>query len=398
MAKFDSKPWPSGSSSPSASSSTSRKTIQTLLPSIRRRPFLLFGLPFTMTILGAAYGLSYLTETRYEYNATKVQSLSKETELGMKKDRRRVDLREEYWRLATGQGSSNKEWDEDVAILNADSNVGPGPSNKKTKSSKSKQKTDSWGDDWEPKRIARPEGTDEWGMPSNNYGASYVEEANNMRDYQRKSSNKIHAEAALTTPVYDMSKAGPPDARGNRILILDSGKRVVLGPDGKPCRACNSKLAFAEAMRGGGGSTATTKKTSPMAGLGAAAAAGTTTTSTPASPCPPDVEELGSQSWTLIHSISANYPDAPSEIQKQALTQFWNALPILYPCSYCAEALSQEYKQDDLQNATKDRDSATKFACNVHNAVNTRLGKPVWDCEDLQRLKRRWLDGGERCQ
>lgn len=58
---------------------------------------LFFGLPFVLTIVAGSYGLSSLTQTRYDYNATKVQSMSKQEELGMRKDRRRVDIREEYF-------------------------------------------------------------------------------------------------------------------------------------------------------------------------------------------------------------------------------------------------------------------------------------------------------------
>ena len=68
-----------------------------LSPQVRKHPVLLFGVPFVMTIVGGSYGLSQLTQTRYDYNATKVQTLSKEEELGMRKDRRKIDLREEYY-------------------------------------------------------------------------------------------------------------------------------------------------------------------------------------------------------------------------------------------------------------------------------------------------------------
>lgn len=377
-----------------------------------------------MTILGAAYGLSYLTQTRYDYNATKVSSMSKESELGMRKDRRKIDLREEYWRLATGRGISGDDekqrdatWDEDVALLDADSS----PST--TLKTKNKKKDGGWGDDWEPKRIARPQGTQEWGVPSNLSGASYVEEANNMRDYKRKmrESGTVHAEPAQEQQQqqqYDISKAGPPDARGNRTLVLPSGKTVVLGPDGKPCRACNTKLAFAEAMRGAAGSPSGSKKGgggggSPMAGfagLAGTAAASSSSTSAPAPACPPDVEALGRSSWDLIHSIAATYPDKPTAEQQGALAAFFKSLPILYPCGYCAESLQDEYERlaaalatpatstDKLfQNAAQSKNDALRFTCQIHNEVNARLGKKQWDCEDLVKLKKRWLDGGSAC-
>lgn len=71
--------------------------IARLTPRVRRHPVLLFGMPFVLTIVAGSYGLSTLTQTRFDYNASKVQSVSKEEELGMRKDRRRIDIREEYY-------------------------------------------------------------------------------------------------------------------------------------------------------------------------------------------------------------------------------------------------------------------------------------------------------------
>jgi cytochrome c oxidase assembly protein subunit 16 len=90
MPTFSSKPL---GRNPSAAGSA----ISKLTPQVRRHPVLLFGIPFTLIIVAGSYGLSYLTQTKYDYNATKVQSMSKQEELGMRKDRRRVDLREEYF-------------------------------------------------------------------------------------------------------------------------------------------------------------------------------------------------------------------------------------------------------------------------------------------------------------
>lgn len=75
----------------------SNSLISNLAPKVRRRPLLFFGLPFLATIVGASFGLANLTQTRYDYNATKVQTISKEEELRMKKDRKRIDIREEYF-------------------------------------------------------------------------------------------------------------------------------------------------------------------------------------------------------------------------------------------------------------------------------------------------------------
>ena len=63
---------------------------------IRRHPFAFFGLPFVATVIAGSFALSSLTQTRYDLRDEKVFSVSREEELGMKKGRRKFDVREEY--------------------------------------------------------------------------------------------------------------------------------------------------------------------------------------------------------------------------------------------------------------------------------------------------------------
>lgn len=74
-----------------------RPRSSSLVLSLRRHPFTLFGLPFLSLIVLSSFALSGFTQTRYDYRDQKVQSVSKEDELGMRKDRRKIDVREEYW-------------------------------------------------------------------------------------------------------------------------------------------------------------------------------------------------------------------------------------------------------------------------------------------------------------
>ncbi|KAM6500059.1 Cytochrome c oxidase assembly protein COX16 domain containing protein [Amanita muscaria] len=84
----------------------------------------LFGVPFILIMVVASYGLASFTQTRYDMHDQKVKQVTKEQELKLKKDRKKFDIREEYFRL------------------NAQAN-----------------------EDWDNKRIARPRGLPEWGVP-----------------------------------------------------------------------------------------------------------------------------------------------------------------------------------------------------------------------------------------
>lgn len=64
---------------------------------LQRRPFMYFGLPFIGLVIFSSYALESFTKTRYDYQSTKVQSVTKEEQLRMDKNRKRVDLKEEYY-------------------------------------------------------------------------------------------------------------------------------------------------------------------------------------------------------------------------------------------------------------------------------------------------------------
>ncbi|RDB23061.1 Cytochrome c oxidase assembly protein COX16, mitochondrial [Hypsizygus marmoreus] len=84
----------------------------------------LFGVPFVLLIVGASYGLTTFTQTRYDLHDQKVKQVTKEQELNLDRNRKKFDIREEYFRLSAAPN-----------------------------------------EDWEPKRIARPKGLPEWGVP-----------------------------------------------------------------------------------------------------------------------------------------------------------------------------------------------------------------------------------------
>lgn len=67
---------------------------------LARRPFALFGLPFIATMLLGSFFLTPATALRYERHDRKVRQVTKDEELGIGKDRRKIDLAEEYYKLS----------------------------------------------------------------------------------------------------------------------------------------------------------------------------------------------------------------------------------------------------------------------------------------------------------
>lgn len=114
----------------------------------------------------------------------------------------------------------------------------------------------------------------------------------------------------------------------------------------------------------------------------------------PSSDCPPDVETLGRGTWTLLHSIAATYPEAPSKSQQSDLLSFVKLFSKLYPCWVCAEDF-QSYLGREVPRV-QSRDQFGNWLCGAHNEVNRKLGKPQFDCSKWQeRWRTGWRDG--RC-
>lgn len=291
---------------------------------VRRNPTLFFGMPFMLTMVLGSFGLAQLTQTRYTHHDKRVRAVTQEESLKLRTDRKRVDIREEYYRL---------------------------------------QGKDDGLDDWEPKRVARPAGMPEWGGVPDAAPAGREAVA---ADTAPASASSFFTRRAVQAE----ERAGEEE----RVLPPRPARKpaVVLGPDGKPCKACTARTSFGAAMR------AQTKHTHD--------------------PCPPDINELGHSTWTFLHAAAAHYPREPAAVQQSSMRAMLDALPHIYPCAHCAAELADEYARQDAEARTHAVQSAARlqtYLCELHNEVNARLGKPVWDCSDTKRLRYRWEEAPE---
>lgn len=234
---------------------------------------------------------------------------------------------------------------------------------------------------------------------------------------------------------------------------------IILAPDGKPCRQCNSlrdlmrfggrssgnsdnssvskspsadggTASFFSAFGGSGGkkkdnsdSSSTTSGSgsssssqstaaNSIASLGAsitgalgvgesAASSGDSDggAKAPFDPtsCPPDVEQLGRSSWTLLHSVAAGYPARATAVEQKDMSDFIRTFAQFYPCGACAQDL-RAWMAIAGNAPVLDRGWAGlgQWMCRAHNEVNVKLGKEPFDCKLWrQRWKDGWKDG--RC-
>jgi FAD-linked sulfhydryl oxidase len=71
-----------------------------------------------------------------------------------------------------------------------------------------------------------------------------------------------------------------------------------------------------------------------------------------------------------------------------------------YPCSYCKRDLKKEleicrvYWLEPINENS--RETLSMSICKLHNEVNHKLGKPLFDCS-IKNLDLRWKTGFEHC-
>lgn len=98
-----------------------------------------------------------------------------------------------------------------------------------------------------------------------------------------------------------------------------------------------------------------------------------------------DPDELGRSTWTFLHTLAATHPENPPPKEAARLERFMSDFAHIYPCAPCAESF-----RGIIDRIPVDASSGPAFAqwmCRVHNEVNKEIGKPAFDCADVDE---RW--------
>ncbi|ODQ77258.1 hypothetical protein BABINDRAFT_17878, partial [Babjeviella inositovora NRRL Y-12698] len=91
--------------------------------------------------------------------------------------------------------------------------------------------------------------------------------------------------------------------------------------------------------------------------------------------------ELGRASWKLFHTILARYPMEPSASQRQITHDYLLLFAQVYPCGDCARHFNKLITQYPPQ--LTNRNTASVWGCDLHNKVNKRLEKEMYDCANI---------------
>lgn len=80
--------------------------------------------------------------------------------------------------------------------------------------------------------------------------------------------------------------------------------------------------------------------------------------------------------WHTLHTISFNYPIAPTKEDKDAYFNYFNSLQKVLPCRYCRDNLKKNLKKIPLKRSTfKNRETLSRWVYEIHETINKMLNK-----------------------
>ena len=91
----------------------------------------------------------------------------------------------------------------------------------------------------------------------------------------------------------------------------------------------------------------------------------------------------GSHLWFSLHTITFTYPLIPSLKDKQQFKNFFISLKDVIPCSICQKNYKRHLKEFPIDNHLNNRKDLVIWLIDVHNMVNSEIGKKVMSYETV---------------
>ncbi len=94
---------------------------------------------------------------------------------------------------------------------------------------------------------------------------------------------------------------------------------------------------------------------------------------------------FGPSLWASIHYICLGAPETLDVRQKLSYKMFFEQLPYVIPCYNCGLHLESNLKKTPIDQFLTGSEDLFKWSVDLHNVVNTQLGKPLMNYEDARK-------------
>ena len=96
-------------------------------------------------------------------------------------------------------------------------------------------------------------------------------------------------------------------------------------------------------------------------------------------------EIWGPKLWFFIHTLAINYPDNPTQKDKNHYSKFFENLKYIIPCEKCRINYIDSVNKNPVKNHLKDSTTLFRWTVDLHNKVNSEIGKPILSYEEATK-------------
>ena len=99
----------------------------------------------------------------------------------------------------------------------------------------------------------------------------------------------------------------------------------------------------------------------------------------------------GPAGWTFLHSITFQYPEDPTDIDKRKYYTFFNSLKNVLPCPTCREHYETNFEK--FQIRLNNRQELIEWLIDIHNEVNRSSGKKEYSYDEVYHIYNNMYEG-----
>ena len=92
----------------------------------------------------------------------------------------------------------------------------------------------------------------------------------------------------------------------------------------------------------------------------------------------------GPSAWKFLHTITFQYTENPTDIEKRKYYVFFNSLKDVLPCPNCREHYSEHFNKIPIQ--MESRKELIEWLIDIHNEVNVMIGKREYSYDEVYQL------------
>ncbi len=98
-------------------------------------------------------------------------------------------------------------------------------------------------------------------------------------------------------------------------------------------------------------------------------------------------EIWGPDAWSFLHTITLEYPDVPTNADKNNMKNFFISLENVLPCIKCKMNFGKHLISHPLNNnVLSSKTKLVKWLIDIHNEVNKMNGKQIMSYEDALKI------------